>query len=98
MKTLRKKTIIPRFDGSSGKTPFDRAPRCDGDTASTHDTPTLSRTAVAKDGPRPRIFTATVKVYPRHSIGCPKRDNKDRKDCGCPKWIYEQSFPENSRA
>jgi integrase/recombinase XerD len=89
MNTPRKERLPALFEGSSGKGPLDRAPGCDGGTTATQDTPTAPGTAVVKDGLRPAISAATVKVYVRHRAGCSKRSDKHYRHCQCPKWIYE---------
>lgn len=44
------------------------------------------------DGTAPELKTdgslVTVKVYTRHTRGCPKRDRRDWARCHCVKWLY----------
>jgi integrase/recombinase XerD len=37
---------------------------------------------------KPEIQPQTVSVYTRHSANCSKRQNKEWKDCDCPKSLY----------
>jgi integrase/recombinase XerD len=76
-------------DGGSIEDSLDDLPRRDRPTTAILETPAVTGTAVVKDRLRTAIPTATVKLYVRHSKGCPKRSDKYYRHCQCPKWIYE---------
>src|SRR5690242_19649569 len=82
MDTRSEKKLPSLFDASSITDSLDISPQHRAGNES-EDTPKTMRTAAVKDRVQMAISTVTVKVFTRHSAGCPKHGDIYWRDCRC---------------